>query len=566
MMNDQGRVRSYTIEKSIESSSTNIPTLKVTNPPGPFNINTIANGSRSRASVDSRRYSQYTTWSIGNQNNSGRVSITRRKSAVNPGTTSIWCKLRIDVMIFFLIFASAVQNITVTRIENDKICFNQFHSRSEFCFPMTLDGQDTVNLTLQTVKRIYNIKPIELSLSIIPATLTTALFSIWIDAYPKYLKYMVSIPTLGFICQVVILLVNTSFFELNSVASILSYIPFGLLGGTISPMTAVYIFISRTTQFKDRLLRFAILHTFVITGSISGTMVGGWILRSRPWTTAQPENYIGLLAFVLIIGLIWLTFFLPISPFVTPIETSGTDNISEYSYKTTVSNYYISQNIFKLSNLRVMWYTFTRPRLENGRLRLWLLIAGLLIILCCTSGRARIHFDFSARVYQWDPMLITFINLLIILVPTLFTLVTAPILTKTLDYEDTTVGIIGSISLLLMNIVRGFFLQPQGFIASYLCGCLSGLVTISIRSIISKIIEEYEIGQIFSILSTLEHIFPILFSIFSEIILNYTFSINPGFIFWFFSTLLVFPVLLMIWLRATKSNWNYSETQQFILS
>lgn len=211
MMNDQNKVRSHTIEQSIESTSKNVPTLKVPNP-GPVNINTI--GSRSRASVDSRRYSQYTTWSIGNQN-SRNVSITRRKSAVSPVTISIWSKLRLDVMIFFIIFASAVQNITVTRIMNDKMCFNQFHSRSEFCFPMTLDGQDTVNSTMKTVKRIYNIKPIELTLSTVPATLTTFLFSIWVDAYPKYLKYMVSIPTLGFICQVIILLINTSFFELS---------------------------------------------------------------------------------------------------------------------------------------------------------------------------------------------------------------------------------------------------------------------------------------------------------------------------------------------------------------
>lgn len=302
-----------------------------------------------------------------------------------------------------------------------------------------------------------------------------------------------------------------------------------------------------------------------ISGSIGGTLIGGLILRSRPWTSAQPENYIGLLAFILIVGLIWLTFFLPISPYVATIEDNH-DNISEYSYKTTVANYYISEDIFRLSNLRVIWITFTRKRPENGRLRIWLLIIGLLIILCCTSGRARINFDFSNRVYQWDPMLITFINLLVIMVPTLFTLVFAPILTKTLDCDDTTLGIIGSISLLLMNIVRGFILEPHGFIASYLIGCLSGLTTISIRSILSKSIEEYEIGQIFSVLSTFEHLFPTLFALCSENILKQTFTINPGIVFWFFSILLIFPVLLMIWLRATKSNWNYSETQKFILS
>ena len=100
-----------------------------------------------------------------------------------------------------------------------------------------------------------------------------------------------------------------------------------------------------------------------------------------------------------------------------------------------------------------------------------------------------------------------------------------PLLCYKLKLHDTTIGIIGSMSGFVCNLVRTFATHPWMFYLSTGIGLVSYGPSIIIRSFISKIIPSDELGSVFSMLASLEACVPLMtapiFTIVYEKTINY---------------------------------------------
>ena len=104
------------------------------------------------------------------------------------------------------------------------------------------------------------------------------------------------------------------------------------------------------------------------------------------------------------------------------------------------------------------------------------------------------------------------------------------------------------VSLLLQCLLRGSWQRPAGLYLSFIGGMFSPISMIAIRSHLSKIIHEDEIGKVFSLMATVEALTPTLASVFYSSIFAVSIDTYPGLAFQIAAFILFIPLIVFIWI------------------
>lgn len=102
-------------------------------------------------------------------------------------------------------------------------------------------------------------------------------------------------------------------------------------------------------------------------------------------------------------------------------------------------------------------------------------------------------------------------------------------------------------------------MKPYAFFVSETISLGAGLLPLALRSLISRIVQVNEVGQVFTVLSCLEAVTPILFSMLFSLLFNLTIVSYPGFIYHGVALLIFYPYLLLIYADLTKEKWLESK-------
>ena len=114
--------------------------------------------------------------------------------------------------------------------------------------------------------------------------------------------------------------------------------------------------------------------------------------------------------------------------------------------------------------------------------------------------------------------------------------------------NDTTLAILGLISYFAQNVIRGLVLNEKGFYISLVAGSLGSVTSVGIRTHFSKIIEQKELGKVFSLMSAVDSSAPAIASIMFSFLFNATMDTMPGISFIITGGILLVPILVMIWI------------------
>ncbi|XP_015785195.1 uncharacterized protein LOC107362612 [Tetranychus urticae] len=467
--------------------------------------------------------------------------------------------LRVDLFLTFYNLSVIICGLSLNQLVEDKICFNQLKLDSTTCLNIeNVNGtreadKDYIISTAATFKNYQTL------ISTLPTVVLIFFIGHWIDNHPKQLKYILAVPAIGGTIISFILIFICFKFQIDYRFLLLTDVVRGLTGGSVVVFTGIYTYITQRTPSRLRTLRFAILELFKFIPNPISTYLGGLILNSKPWIADQPRNYIGvffLSASFSIVGTIWILLSLNDSDQARKLlDLNGrNDDRSKSNNEVEEKPAETASKIFDLENVKNMIQTCIKKR-ENGfRARIWHSILALTFTLLCMSETV-IEFPFAQKVYHWDSAYYSRISPIFMILTAAASSFAIPVLIRRFSITDTKMCLLGFVSLFLSLAVRGLWLSPNGYYVSSFAGILSGLLQISIRAFLARMIKSDEIAQIYSLLSAIEAFAPLLSSLFYTTIFHATISFNPGLVYLIACAFLIYPFCIIVWLDFTKSVW-----------
>lgn len=428
--------------------------------------------------------------------------------------------LRIEPVMFLFMFSFILNTTCLTNMMMDKGCQFYFNYSKNVCDHIFdhHDERDNVEILANNYNLYLNLMA--------PIGAVVVIFiAPWSDKYSR--KIPLTIALFGFFLNDIGIILCTIYFDSGLGFIILSNLPTQLSGGFICVMTIIYSHISEVSSSDLRSLKYTFLQIAFGLAVTLGALAGGQIYHFYGYLTLYTIVASGHL-----LAILWVVCFVP--------ETQGLDE--NISCKTKFRELFSSKNFID------GFKTCLRPREDNGRARLWLLLLSSCTIAITYEVYTDIAYVYAHHMYGWDPTTYSEMWTIFSFTEMVVVLVLTPVLIRVLKFNDALIGIIGSVSIILKNIFLAIAYQLWLYYMSNFFGSLNGLGNLAVRSLMSKLVPEDELGKVFSFLATCEAIVPLLGSSVILKIFNATIKIFPGTCYFAATLFLLLPLGTFIWL------------------
>lgn len=283
---------------------------------------------------------------------------------------------------------------------------------------------------------------------------------------------------------------------------------------------------------------------------------------SKPWFYSGLRNYLGVYAtsaIVNFIALIWIFLFMRTPKSgenQTELDKNENFCTEEQSTPTLAPAQSPSTNdklrVKLVKNLAQMIKTFTKKRENDNHIRLWWSLLCFSLSQICIMSELIVVFQFAQRVYGWDAQYFSNLRAVTELIPSFGAALFPLILINKLKLSDTTLGIIGSYSLMFAYLIKGGFLVPSAFYVGEIVSMFIEMTPIAFRTIASRLITSDEYGQVSTVLSIIQSSSRLVSTIISTAIFNHTLHAYPGTIYVLATSVMFIPYLVLLWMDLTQ--------------
>uniref|UniRef100_T1JZ63 Major facilitator superfamily (MFS) profile domain-containing protein n=1 Tax=Tetranychus urticae TaxID=32264 RepID=T1JZ63_TETUR len=160
-----------------------------------------------------------------------------------------------------------------------------------------------------------------------------------------------------------------------------------------------------------------------------------------------------------------------------------------------------------------------------------------------------------SSVYHWSAKQMGNYGSVFILFPALGTLIGPPLFINVMHLHDTTLAIIGIVSIMVAFLAKGFILSPIAYFF-IIFGSFSAVISLADRSIISRMIHKDEIGRVYAFSSAIGGFSSTISSVFYTKIFTATLDYNPGLVYIIAGLLFAIPLANYILLNIKKQKWD----------
>ncbi|XP_054158171.1 uncharacterized protein LOC128956477 [Oppia nitens] len=408
------------------------------------------------------------------------------------------------------------------------------------------------------------------NISTLPAFFYVLFIGSWTDSYVHGRKLVLLLSSLSYIGMFAGLLFNSIYFDLDIYYILLSYIPSALSGGWPTVVLICYSYMSNNSSNEYRFIKFLAYEVAVTTADPLGTYLGGRLLgkgNHQAINGQQLRNYSHVYTTCLVaivVGFLWVLLVINENSVEvgyqlinndgdgcgdggdtvnSVIDENGPLMDSDFHDETDEETYennnkskkiviqklsslapppsppphkmdtkFSLSKMFDLNNVGDMFATAFKQRPNNGRTLIWLLYLCMCMHVSSTVGHLQVLFPYVEKVYHWDAQQFSNVKsiaafaLILLMAPIAF------LMSGVLKVNDTRLAALGFLSNILAGLSIGLINSPVGLYIMYAIGSASCLISIGIRSPLSKLATEAESGKVFSLLAALETIMPTLVS------------------------------------------------------
>lgn len=499
---------------------------------------------------------------------------------------------QLETFVFIFTFASTIEDVTIQLAAQDKFCMNRLNSTRICSHLSTIDEhfQHSSDVLLmikdEVLVQVTMFNLYQTLIATIPLLFTSLFISSWADRHRKSAKILLSLATFMCTMESISLLVNIIYFNWNVYFMLISYVFVPMVGGAQVVAMTVIAYLTIISRDQQRIKRFAILELIVIVAGPFGVFIGGLLIRQdlfplTEWAhhNGQLHNYhyvvltaLSLKAFSILYVL--FTQFRKRPKTISNDDESDplmidkkADKMKRKSRKHRLRKYWKSiGDIFVMQNISESVQVCCRRRQNQRHIFIWLLLVAMTMVSMIRVSLGAIVFQFVQKVFLWDASMYSTYNAVLYITTHMFGLmVVTPGLTNLLHLSDSSIMMIGLLSLMAQNFLRGTIINVWVFFLSYLFGSLTSLVSVSIRAQLSRLIAADEQYRLFGLLTMMETISPLFgVSIFTQIF-NQTISYYPGFVFQFSCFILLLPIIIATFINfylPNHQNDNYNNNNQ----
>ncbi|XP_074600108.1 uncharacterized protein LOC141854362 [Brevipalpus obovatus] len=496
---------------------------------------------------------------------SGKIFRWLRFSRENLSKFAKLCTL--DLYVFLICFGFAITRITGLQLIQDKVCLNQLKLPANICYNIEKrPGYEKEAIKLYKAATTFRTN--ENIIVFIPSILITLFSGRLLDKYPGQMKFFLAAPGFGIILHSILMIYHVIHFEIDYRQMYWVKLTYGLTGNMALFYSASYTYVLRYNPKNLRQVRFGMVDFAMHIGFASCISAGGTILVSNPWFYSGLRNYLGVYAtsaIVNLIALIWIFLFMRTSN--SGEDQSGLDKNEnccpqeQASSTDLIPDQSPSSNNDKLlvrfvKNIAQMVKTFTKKRENDDHIRLWWSLVCFSISQICIMSELIVVFQFAQRVYGWDAQYFSNLRAVTELIPTFGAALFPMILINKLKLSDTTLGIIGSYSLIFAYLIKGGFLVPSAFYVGEIVSMFIEMTPIAFRTIASRLITSDEYGQVSTVLSIIQSSSRLLSTIISTAIFNRTLHAYPGTVYLLATGVMFIPYLVLLWMDLTQRRIN----------
>ncbi|XP_074597336.1 solute carrier family 46 member 2-like [Brevipalpus obovatus] len=486
----------------------------------------------------------------------------------------------LDVYVFLFCFGLAISNITGLQIIQDKVCLNELKLPPEICYNIE-KRSEYVNEAVILYKAATVFRTYENLIIFIPSILVTLCSGRLLDKYPQHLKYFFAVPVIGVIIHNLLMIYHIIHFDIDYRQMYWVKTIFGITGNIALFYSASYTYVLRYTPQKYREVRFGMIDFAMHMGFNSSMSAGGTILVSSSWFYPRLRNFLGVYgssAIVNVIALIWIVAVIRTSDLgenQASKDKCSNDQRERKENSSTTDQTIVqgSQNDGKvkskyLDNITEMAKTCAKKRENGNHIRLWWCLACVCLSQICIMGELTVVFQFAQKVYGWDAQYFSNLKTVTGLIPTFGAILFPVILVNKMKLRDTTLGIIGSYSLIFSCLIKGGFLIPAAFYLGEAVSVFTEMMSIAFRTIVARLISSDEYGQIFTVLSCIQTSAMVSSSILYTSIFNNTLNWYPGLVYHTVALMMFMPYIVLIWIdlsqRRSQNRKNAALAKQTI--
>ncbi|XP_034934615.1 proton-coupled folate transporter-like [Chelonus insularis] len=272
--------------------------------------------------------------------------------------------------------------------------------------------------------------------------------------------------------------------DVNPWLFLLTTIPSSLCGGGAGVMLASFCFISDIISSDKRTWHLACLEGAITSGLVIGTFIGPLIFKQFGYLILYAISFI-----IACIAFLYVTFYVP--------ETIQNETNEKWG------------NPFDLKLVKELFVTTTKKRPGLNRWVLWSCISILAIFVIIADGNAQINYLFANIRLGWDSVKFSTYHSISIFLSVVGMFLILKLMKNYLGFSDVQNALMGCLSGFIAAIIKAFTTKPWHLYVVSITGSLSGIISPTVRSILSTSAPSEDIGKIFSIITFLETLLPL---------------------------------------------------------
>jgi len=410
-------------------------------------------------------------------------------SRIKRGLFTAKKNITIEPVIFFMTIVEYIDLVTIDQLVIDKSCRLDFNYTAEVCDNLVETAYEDENTEVQNEVAQYKVYE-SLAVRLFPIVMSFYLGS-WGDMFGR--KLILYIYMSAKLFEGIMLIVNTQFENWPKEYLLFSVrLPVALSGGEIAYHMGINSFVAAISKPEQRTVRLGLMHLVYAMGRPIGTLFGAYLFQEGSYMCVFGTTTVGR-----IIGFSFLIY-----------TFESYDWTKEENRKEGETKKY---HLFSYRHIVDSLKTATKPRPNRKRFYLWMYLTMLISLFLPLFGEMVVGYNYVRTLYQWEVVEYSQYKSFQELLEVVGQGVAIPIL-GWLNFRDSAIVPVLFFTYILRDVIKAFSKFPWMLYTAAAVGFVAAYSVSTCRSIMSKCVENDELGKVFALLSSLESIVPIVMS------------------------------------------------------
>ncbi|XP_063839381.1 lysosomal proton-coupled steroid conjugate and bile acid symporter SLC46A3-like [Ostrinia nubilalis] len=431
--------------------------------------------------------------------------------------------------IAWMIVMTTTQNLSL-----EKACRVNLNFTDEICTSLRSQSADSQNEYERETQKL--LATVVSRRTYIGATAPAAL-AIFVGSYSDITgrrRFFVLMPLIGQMLASVSNIINTYFFyELSLEVLVFSEAFFeGFSGGWCVCFTTIFSYMAVITSKEDRTFRLGIVNFCFTVGIPIGIGVSGVLLKNL--------GFFGCYIAVICMQAVncFYTLFFVKDPIRTPEQKKHDGQGVRYFFRT----------FFDLSNIKETVKVVFKNGPNRRRLRMCVLMVIVTFLFGPVFGELSVMYMSTRYRFNWDEVKYSLFQAYNFITHTIGTVFSITVFSKYLQWHDSMLGIISTVSKIAASFVYCFAPNETIFFIGPMVEILNGTSMLALRSIFSKLVAADEIGKVNSLIGLTETLMPLAYVPLYTQVYTATMEVLPGAVFLLGAAMTLPAVVVFIWL------------------